>query len=212
MTSPAIAAADPRRPRLEPPAPLSYRSLARYYLTRRSAVRLAWASLGRARCTSSTRRRRPSVRSHERQRQKVQAARISGRASKPRATAPKPQQPQGPRERPEGPKTPNLMASHEVFRCSRCGNRLALPVSADGRCTRCGVDLHSCIQCLSFDTGARFECTQPLTARVAPKDARNECASSPRGPPSSARPARRVRQPRGRRSTICSSRVYRPSA
>ena len=27
-----------------------------------------------------------------------------------------------------GPKTPNLMASHEVFRCARCGNRLALPV------------------------------------------------------------------------------------
>ena len=42
--------------------------------------------------------------------------------------------------------------------------------------TRCGVDLHCCIQCVSFDTGARFECTQPLTARVAPKDARNECA------------------------------------
>ena len=89
---------------------------------------------------------------------------------------PQPQKPQGPRERPEGPKTPNLMAFHEVFRCSRCGNRLALPVSAAGRCARCGVDLHSCIQCVSFDTGARFECTQALTARVAPKDARNECA------------------------------------
>jgi len=74
-----------------------------------------------------------------------------------------------------GPKTPNLMASHEVFRCSRCGNRLGLPVAADMRCSRCGVDLHSCIQCVSFDTGARFECTQPLTGRVAPKDARNEC-------------------------------------
>jgi hypothetical protein len=77
-----------------------------------------------------------------------------------------------------GPKTPNLMASHEVFRCSRCGNRLALPangVEPDGRCDRCGVDLHSCIQCTSFDTSARFECTQPLTSRVAPKDARNAC-------------------------------------
>ncbi|MEO8257657.1 MAG: hypothetical protein ABI868_09970 [Acidobacteriota bacterium] len=84
-------------------------------------------------------------------------------------------QPQGPRDRPDGPKTPNLMASHEVFRCSRCGNRLSLPVGAADRCTRCGVDLHSCIQCVSFDTGARFECTQPLTARIAPKDARNEC-------------------------------------
>jgi hypothetical protein len=90
-------------------------------------------------------------------------------------TGAKPSQPKVPRERPEGPKTPNLMASHEVFRCSRCGNRLAVPVEADARCSRCGVDLHSCIQCVSFDTSARFECTQSLTARVAPKDARNTC-------------------------------------
>ena len=83
--------------------------------------------------------------------------------------------PRGPLERPEGPRTPNLMASHEVFRCSRCGNRLALPVDLDSRCARCGVDLHSCIQCVSFDTSARFECSQPLTARVSPKDSRNSC-------------------------------------
>jgi hypothetical protein len=88
--------------------------------------------------------------------------------------APKPQ-PKGPRERPEGPKTPNLMAAHEVFRCARCGNRLPLPVEAASRCARCGVDLHSCIQCVSFDTSARFECSQPIPARVAPKDAGNTC-------------------------------------
>src|SRR5262252_7428230 len=86
-------------------------------------------------------------------------------------TAPKPAEPRAP-----GPKTPNLMGSHEVFRCARCGNRLALPVEADGRCGKCGVALHSCIQCVSFDTSARFECTQPLTARVSPKDERNTCA------------------------------------
>ncbi len=75
-----------------------------------------------------------------------------------------------------GPKTPNLMASHEVFRCARCGNLLGVPVATDGRCPRCGVDLHSCVQCVSFDTGARFECTQSsLAARVSPKDARNAC-------------------------------------
>jgi hypothetical protein len=67
------------------------------------------------------------------------------------------------------------MASHEVFRCARCGNRLGLPVSGEMRCSRCGVDLHSCVQCVSFDTGARFECSQPITARVAPKDERNSC-------------------------------------
>jgi hypothetical protein len=68
------------------------------------------------------------------------------------------------------------MASHEVFRCSRCGNRLSTPVELDTRCSRCGVDLHACIQCASFDTSARFECSQPaLTARVSPKDAKNAC-------------------------------------
>jgi hypothetical protein len=76
-----------------------------------------------------------------------------------------------------GPKTPNLMAAHEVFRCARCGNLLSLEVGGDSRCAKCGVDLHSCIQCVSFDTSARWECTQAsaLTARVAPKDARNDC-------------------------------------
>jgi len=76
-----------------------------------------------------------------------------------------------------GPKTPNLMASHEVFKCARCGNRLTLPVGPDDRCARCGVGVHSCINCVSFDTGSRWECSQQaLTARVAPKDEQNSCS------------------------------------
>ena len=77
-----------------------------------------------------------------------------------------------------GPKTPNLMAAHEVCRCARCGNLLSLPIAGDSACPQCGVALHSCVQCVSFDTSARWECTQSdtLPARVAPKDARNECA------------------------------------
>src|SRR5438067_13678233 len=76
-----------------------------------------------------------------------------------------------------GPKTPNLMGMHEVFKCARCGNKLPLPVELDSRCARCGVDLHACIQCVSFDTSARWECTENsrLAARVAPKDERNVC-------------------------------------
>ena len=92
--------------------------------------------------------------------------------------APKPIEPRAPGRQLQsanGPKTPNLMSSHEVFRCSRCGHLLALPVESDGKCARCGVDLHSCIQCTSFDTSARFECTQPLTVRVSPKDEKNSC-------------------------------------
>ena len=77
-----------------------------------------------------------------------------------------------------GPKTPNLMAAREVCRCARCGNLLSLPLADDARCSRCGVDLHSCIQCVSFDTSARWECTQAasIPARISPKDARNSCA------------------------------------
>ena len=95
-----------------------------------------------------------------------------------------------------GPKTPNLMGSHEVFKCSRCGNRLAVPVEALATCARCGAAIHSCINCASFDTSARWECIQTLPARVSPKDERNTCTffqprttverqtGTPVGPPS----------------------------
>lgn len=96
--------------------------------------------------------------------------------------------PTGPRKPPEqrapgrqlqsaqGPKTPNLMASHEVFKCSRCGHKLSTPVSHADRCARCGVAVHSCINCVSFDTGARFECSNAaLTLRVLSKDESNTC-------------------------------------
>jgi hypothetical protein len=92
--------------------------------------------------------------------------------------APKPAEPRAPGRQLQsanGPKTPNLMSSHEVFRCSRCGNLLALPVEAGGKCSRCGADLHSCVQCAAFDTSSRFECTQTITLRISPKDEKNAC-------------------------------------
>jgi hypothetical protein len=110
-----------------------------------------------------------------------------GYQDEPKSRGPKgPAAPRPPQERapgrllqdPAGPKTPNLMAAHEVFRCARCGNRLGLPVELDAVCSKCGVALHSCVQCMSFDTSARWECAQSaeLAARVAPKDERNSCA------------------------------------
>ena len=108
-----------------------------------------------------------------------------GYQDEPRERGPKGPKPRPPQERApgrqlqdeRGPKTPNLMAAHEVFKCARCGNRLGLPVALDARCSRCGVDLHACIQCVSFDTSVRWECTQhdKLGARIAPKDERNLC-------------------------------------
>ncbi len=90
------------------------------------------------------------------------------------------------RERPEkkpvhkreqiGPKTPNMPGKREVSRCASCA--LVLPVGIDlqGRCPKCGFELHSCKQCAFFDTGARFECTQPITTRIPRKDIRNQCS------------------------------------
>ncbi len=107
-----------------------------------------------------------------------------GYQDQPRERGPKPepkkQEPRAPGrelQSASGPKTPNLMGMHEVFKCARCGNKLSLPVGSIEKCSRCGVDLHSCVQCVSFDTSARWECSQQaLTARVAPKDAANDCA------------------------------------
>ena len=109
-----------------------------------------------------------------------------------------------------GPRTPNLMASHEVFRCARCGNRLATPVDADARCGRCGVAVHSCINCVSFDTSARWECTQKtLPAASRRKTSRMPARSSRRGRPSNVRPERRGRQAPGKPSMICLSKPRR---
>jgi hypothetical protein len=84
--------------------------------------------------------------------------------------------PQGPRPERDGPRTPNLMGSHEVFRCARCGRIQAAATGLADACPQCGVDLHSCVQCQSFDPGSTFECMQALPARISPKDARNTCA------------------------------------
>lgn len=67
---------------------------------------------------------------------------------------------------------------HDVARCSRCGNVLkSAEVALEARCPRCGCDLHACVHCTSFDTGSRFECSDPaITVRIDSKDTRNDCS------------------------------------
>jgi predicted RNA-binding Zn-ribbon protein involved in translation (DUF1610 family) len=60
-------------------------------------------------------------------------------------------------------------------RCSSCGAVLAPGFDQNAECPRCHFELHSCKQCVHFDTGKQFECTQPITERVAKKDAKNGC-------------------------------------
>ena len=90
------------------------------------------------------------------------------------------------RERPEkkpvpkkeqiGPRTPIMPGKREVSRCASCALILPVGIDPQGRCPKCGFELHSCKQCAFFDTAARFECTQPITTRVLRKDVQNQCS------------------------------------
>jgi hypothetical protein len=76
---------------------------------------------------------------------------------------------------PRDPKVPNVPGYRQVFRCARCGHAESLEVASLSACGNCGVPLHACIHCDSFDPGARFECRQTIAARVSPKDGANDC-------------------------------------
>jgi hypothetical protein len=98
------------------------------------------------------------------------------RARERSAPAPrKPVEPYDPRL-PRDPRAPNMPGFREVFRCHRCGSIESTQVGPQSACAKCGVALHACVQCSSFDSGATFECTQSIPARVSPKDAANTCS------------------------------------
>ena len=75
-----------------------------------------------------------------------------------------------------GPRTPRMVGTVMRARCSSCGAVLAPGFDLNSQCPRCQIELHSCKQCVHFDTGKKFECNQPIQERVAKKDAKNECA------------------------------------
>jgi len=93
--------------------------------------------------------------------------------------APKKKEKRPPESRPRqeqiGPRTPRMVGTITLGRCSNCGAVLQQGFDPNGTCPRCGFELHCCKQCVHFDTGAQFECTQPIPERIAKKDARNEC-------------------------------------
>lgn len=73
------------------------------------------------------------------------------------------------------PRSPVMPGRRGLSRCAGCGNILAVDVDVLGQCPKCHFELHSCKQCVNFDTGQRFECAQPIQVRIAKKDAHNEC-------------------------------------
>lgn len=90
----------------------------------------------------------------------------------------RPERESRPAKKPEafGPKTPAMPGRRSVWRCASCAAILPESVDPQGKCPRCGAELHSCKQCAFFDPANRFECTRPITARIPRKEARNECS------------------------------------
>ena len=75
----------------------------------------------------------------------------------------------------EGPRSPVMPPRRGVSRCAGCGALLPPEVDTQGKCPRCGFELHCCKQCVNFDTSQRFECLKLIPARFPKKDAKNDC-------------------------------------
>lgn len=80
-----------------------------------------------------------------------------------------------PRSETFGPRVLNMPGARSVSRCAECGNVLQDLTASPDRCPKCGFTLHSCKQCTHFDPSSRFECRQPVPARISPKDTANTC-------------------------------------
>ena len=74
-----------------------------------------------------------------------------------------------------GPRPLNMPGARTVSRCAQCGTVLTGTMEAEGKCPKCALALHSCKMCTHFDPSSRFECRQPILARISPKDAANTC-------------------------------------
>lgn len=80
--------------------------------------------------------------------------------------------------RKEGPRGRGLGApQREVFRCRDCGTERPIftPIELDTVCSKCGVALHSCVNCIHFDTSVRNECRKQIPVRIASKTKSNTC-------------------------------------
>lgn len=74
------------------------------------------------------------------------------------------------------PRTPRLVESVTATRCYDCGCTLPAGFDFAEPCPKCSAAVHCCKQCAHFDTGAHFQCTQPIPERISIKHAANECA------------------------------------
>lgn len=61
--------------------------------------------------------------------------------------------------------------------CHACGatSEVPAPVSRRESCSRCGAELHCCLNCTFHDRSAYNECREPTAERVVDKDRSNFC-------------------------------------
>ncbi len=78
-----------------------------------------------------------------------------------------------------GPRTPRMVGTVTRARCSNCGAVLTPGFDPNGQCPKCQFELHSCKQCRFFDSGAQFECTQPIPERITPRTTASSTNSAP---------------------------------
>lgn len=95
----------------------------------------------------------------------------SGEKSRPQS-APKPKS----QDMTFGPRPLNMPGARTVSRCAVCGAEITT-IGETGKCSKCGLDLHSCKMCAHFDPASRFECRQTISERVTPKDTQNNCTA-----------------------------------
>ncbi len=90
-----------------------------------------------------------------------------------------------------GPRTPRMVGTVTRARCANCGAVLAPGFDASSTCPKCNAELHCCKQCRFFDSGAQFECTQPIPADRR-RSSRANSRPSARRPPGLRKPFQEV--------------------
>ena len=78
----------------------------------------------------------------------------------------------------DGPRSPRMPGLRKVVKCSNCGTAVSAKnseITPESQCLKCSADLHSCKNCAYFDPAERFECSQPISQRVSPKDRGVDC-------------------------------------
>lgn len=85
--------------------------------------------------------------------------------------------PQGPRQPIDvtGPRLPRLVQAVAATRCFNCATPLLAGSEFPAECPKCHSALHCCKQCSYFEPSTRFQCTKPVSVRIAIKDQANEC-------------------------------------